>query len=104
MKDVYSLISDIKLEVKDLHINIFAFESEHKNKFQVLKAAAKIRKDLKRMIDDMEKIRNYVTEVRKELETFYDAQRDRAAELNKSKLAEIAQLETQLAELKASLI
>lgn len=92
MKDVYSLISDIQLEVKDLHINIFSFESEHKNKFQVLKTAAQIRKNLKNMIYDMEKVRNYVTEVRKELETFYDAQRERAAELNRSKLAEIAQL------------
>ena len=104
MKDVYALISELQLTVKDLPIEMYSFETEHTTKNQVVKGAAKLRKELKSCIEKLDKLRDYVTAVRKEAEDYYDAQKDRADMLNAAKKQEIAELEAKLAELKNSLI
>ena len=104
MRDIYDLIGEVQVAVKDLPISMYDFEMNHSTKNQAIKGAAKVRKELKGCIDKLNKMRNYVNQVRQEAETFDDAQKERTDNLNAAKKQEIAELENKLAELKASLV
>ena len=116
MKDIYSLLSELQLEVRDMTVKVFEFENEMTNRNQVSKAAARLRKDAKVSIGKLNKLRDYINDVRLETKAYYDAQKRRSDNLNAAKKKrrsdnlnaakkkEIAELEAKLAELKDSLV